>query len=268
MRGVIAISFLTVSILLQSSIVTCWTLNPLHLPRLASSAMIDTVVSQQYASEAVALFNNMKTPTTLLIGAMVPIGLLQPLESKPPENGRRENRLERTIRRAYPLVAILSLLSELVSVIWATVAVNKLTETAIAPASSVWDLLQRDFDLPWSAVNAHFFMGMLGFAFMIGTKAYFQSNGGLIGQSIASVVMSGLLLMISIVNRGVARGSGDGMRYGSSVLHLIGHYCVKLFKQATNRNNFGLFESMAISLLVFSSIQGVRALISREDEGK
>ena len=69
-------------------------------------------------------------------GALLPLGFLSPMpvqnESKP------EGTFRKTLRLSYQVVAILSLMSELVSVMWATVAVNQLTETRIAPAQSVW----------------------------------------------------------------------------------------------------------------------------------
>ena len=41
-------------------------------------------------------------------------------------------------RMLYTVTAVLSLVSELISVMWSTVAVNKLTEMKITPAASVW----------------------------------------------------------------------------------------------------------------------------------
>ena len=41
-------------------------------------------------------------------------------------------------RMLYTVTAVLSLISELISVMWSTVAVNKLIETKILPSASVW----------------------------------------------------------------------------------------------------------------------------------
>jgi hypothetical protein len=50
--------------------------------------------------------------------------------------------------------------SELLAVIWATVAVNQLTETVIEPSANVWELLRRPwYDLAWAATNSHFLFG-------------------------------------------------------------------------------------------------------------
>jgi hypothetical protein len=104
---------------------------------------------QQFAPQAVNLFNNMKTPASILAGALVPLGLLAPLPSAPTNVesaagntnegfARGESRVARYLRQSYVAVAVLSLLSELISVTWATVAVNQLIETHVAPAESVW----------------------------------------------------------------------------------------------------------------------------------
>jgi hypothetical protein len=116
---------------------------------------------QQFAPQAVNLFNNMKTPASILAGALVPLGLLAPLppaDAEPPvaivpdgstkskgaasSQARRRAGLRslvpKILRRSYVVVAVLSLLSELISVMWATVAVNQLIETHVAPAESVW----------------------------------------------------------------------------------------------------------------------------------
>ena len=89
----------------------------------------------------------------------------------------------------------------------------------------MWHLLKRDFELEWAAVNTHFVVGMLGFLGMIGSRAYFMAKKGLLGRSVMGIALSGLALMVSIVNRGVAAGggpqaTGGAMRYGANVLAL------------------------------------------------
>ena len=91
----------------------------------------------QYSSEAASLFNNMKTPASIISGALVPLGMMSPLELESPK-GSKEGSFRKTLRILYRAVAVLSLCSELLAVIWATVASNQLIETSIAPAESVW----------------------------------------------------------------------------------------------------------------------------------
>ena len=142
---------------------------------------------KDYAPAAASLFNNMKTPASILAGAMIPLGFLSPLPQPPAHvaavtataknNNKGKNHkgepspelllatrihksLDRMLRKAYLLVTLFSFGSELLAVIWSTVAVNQLTETVVAPAESVWALLKRDwYDLAWSATNSHFLFG-------------------------------------------------------------------------------------------------------------
>jgi hypothetical protein len=141
-----------------------WNNNKKIMAETAASASSGTALQaslQQFAPQAVNLFNNMKTPASILAGALVPLGLLAPLppaEAEPPvasvpdgstqskgaasSHARRRaglrSLLPKILRRSYVVVAVLSLLSELISVMWATVAVNQLIETHVAPAESVW----------------------------------------------------------------------------------------------------------------------------------
>jgi hypothetical protein len=71
-------------------------------------------------------------------GALVPLGFLDPLPIQSDDKGKPDTTIRKALRLSYQVVAILSLMSELVSVMWATVAVNQLTETQVAPAQSVW----------------------------------------------------------------------------------------------------------------------------------
>jgi len=182
-----------------------------------------------YAGDAARLFNNMVTPASIIAGALVPLGYIVPLPSPRAEG---EPVFVAILRKLHLVIATASLCSELLSVMWATVAVNKLTEAAVAPAISTWALIQRDFQLPWLAVNAHFVLGMLGFMSMIATRAYLSAAGTPFGLGAAGFASSGLLLMMSVVNRGVASGGGEGQRYGGSALALVARYAVLLLRQA------------------------------------
>jgi hypothetical protein len=201
----------------------------------------------------------MRTPASILAGALVGLAVSSPLPIRTPV-GKVESRFEKSLRLTYTVVGVMSLLNQLISIMWATVAVNQLIETPIAPAASVWALLKRDFDLEWAAVNAHFVLGMFGFCFLIGTRAFFQAGGGLIGQSVAGFAASGLLLMISIVNRGVAAGGGDGSSYGSSVFSLVSHYAFKLAHRATTVGSMGPLEIGSMAVFACSITLAVRGI--------
>ena len=208
-----------------------------------------------YTGAAASLFNNMRTPASIIAGAMLPIGFLSPLKLDPDED---DGRFVIFLRRIYPLISVLSLCSQLLSVMWATVAVNQLTETTIEATSSVWHLIQRDFYLPWVATNAHFVIGMMGFMWVISTRAYFLADKGPAGLSAAGMACSSLLLMISIVNNGVAAGGGKNMRFGSSVVSLLRAYAVRMINRASSAACFNPVERSAAALFVFSLGNGIR----------
>lgn len=211
-----------------------------------------------YAPAAASLFNNMKLPASIIAGAMIPIGIGGPLKFEPDDD---DGKFAILLRRLYPVAVVVALCSELISVMWATVAVNQLTETNIEAASSVWHLIQRDFQLPWVATNAHFVLGMIGFMWVICSRAYFMAAKGALGASTAGVAFSSLLLITSIVNRGVAAGGGSNMRFGGSVLALFRCYTHLLLKRATSAHSFGPFELGAVGLFTFSIVNTIRLVI-------
>ena len=116
--------------------------------------------------------------------------------------------------------------------------------------------MNRDYSLEWAATNAHFVAGMWGFAMLIGIRSYFGVGGGLLGRSLAGSTLSALMLMIAVVNRGVAAGGGDGkLRFGASVVSLWSQYIRLLWKRATNPASFGILEVGSMVVLLWS-LQG------------
>lgn len=129
-------------------------------------------------------------------------------------------------------------------------------------------LIERDYNLEWSATNAHFVAGMLGFLVLVAIRMYFHAEGGLLGMGIAGIPLSALLLMIAIVNRGVARGSGDGHRYGSDISDLFSTYGKLLIQRACNKSCVGILEIGSILLLLWSLGATVKGVATRFDLGE
>ena len=217
---------------------------------------------EQFAPDAASLFNNMKTPASIMSGALVSLAIAGPL---PLEGSSKEKRIHKMVRALYNVIGVLSFSSELLVVIWATVASNKLVETHIEPAPSVWHLIERDFNLEWAATNAHFVAGMLGFLVLVSIRMFFHADGGLLGMGIAGIPLSALLLMMAVVNRGVARGSGDGHRYGSNVGSLFTTYGSLLVQRAFNKCCVGYLEIGSILLLVLSVAATYKGFTERLD---
>jgi hypothetical protein len=259
----------------------------------------------QYSSQVIALFNNMKVPASVLAGALVPLGVLSPLPveirdtkkaipatsttpaSTSKNQGKNlqaqvvqqrtvvidesESMLIRRLRKVYSVVALLSLLSNLIAVMWATEAVNQLTELFVAPAESAWHLIQRDYEIQWVATNAHFVFGMFGFAFCIGLRCYLHAGPyhPVLGRSLASLAVSGLLLMMSIVNRGVAVENGNFKGGATNVWSLLVKYIQLLINRELNSKTMGFLEISAVGLLVYGLILASQEIFGRgSDTGK
>jgi len=163
------------------------------------------------------------------------------------------------LERLHIVLGLVSVTSELIVVLWAAVEFNNLTERVYAPAYSVWDLIHRECDLAWSAVNSHFIMGIIGFSGMLWLRAYVMLLASNASDRLMAAAASGtaaaLCLMVSIVNRGVENGGGNDVdRYGSSILDLFGHYAMLLVQAASDfgGNTPGPFQLMAILLEITS----------------
>ena len=79
-----------------------------------------------------------------------------------------------------------------------------------------------------------------------------MANGGALGRGLAGCCLSSVLLMLGVVNRGVAKGSGHGLRYGSSVVSLWHTYLRLLLQRALQREAFGYLEVSSIVVLIWS----------------
>lgn len=261
----IIVSAVLLSWLLEFTVTDGFSLPPASRPcrntKLQSAALVD------YSPAATALFNNMKTPASILAAGMISIGFLAPFQLPQSIEGQPKmvRRIE-LLKRAYITVTLISFCSELLAVMWATVAVNQLTEQKVAPAATVWDLLQRDCDLPWAAVNSHFVVGLVGFMYMVGIRGYIMLLAAEASQALIAATLSGvaaaLALMVSVVNRGVEAGGGDGVGYGATVLDLFEHYASLLYQRAVNVESFGPLELSAIVLEVVSIACVMYAVIS------
>lgn len=179
-------------------------------------------------------------PAAMLAGGLVPLGFLaEPLPDHTP--------LLRKLQCVYYFLSVASLANELLAIMYATVASNKLTEVAVVvpPAvSSVFALIKRDYELQWVGCNVHFMLGLLGFVGMVLIRAYALFPASL-NRAAAGLGMSALLGMLSIVNAGVAQGDGRGHVFGGNLLTLALRYAWLLL-----RNVWQTRGAVALSALV------------------
>ena len=211
-------------------------------PRCGTAALF-AAAPAQYSGAASGLFNNMKTPASILAGALIGTGFLSPL----PKAKKGEHNAVRTMRKLHLVVAAMSFCSELLSVMWATVAVNKLTETVVAPSSSAFALLKRDFELPCACHQRALCARHV--------RVYGDDRPPRLPALAEPVRRGGGGL-------GDERARADGgysqswrrergrrrQQLGLSVWALIARYAVLLTKQATSLASFGFLELTAIAL--------------------
>eukprot|EP00588_Corethron_pennatum_P003952 CAMPEP_0194291160 /NCGR_PEP_ID=MMETSP0169-20130528/42873_1 /TAXON_ID=218684 /ORGANISM="Corethron pennatum, Strain L29A3" /LENGTH=400 /DNA_ID=CAMNT_0039038963 /DNA_START=165 /DNA_END=1368 /DNA_ORIENTATION=+ len=246
---------------------------------LTSSRVLseDYATLSDYAPEAFALFNNMKLPAGVLTAGMIAIGFATRFPELPrdtpdrvysPEIRSRCDQLD----RLHIVVALISVTSELIVVLWSAVSVNQLTERTFAPAYSVWDLIRRDCDLPWSGINSHFIIGIIGFITMLWLRAYVMLLTAKASRFLMGAASSGtgaaLCLCVSIVNRGVEAGGGGGNRYGSTILDLFQHYIELLLQFSIDLDSPGPLQLSAVVLESTSLFCLLAVLLTENDAAK
>lgn len=180
-----------------------------------------------YSGQAAKLFDNMRAPAALLAGALVPLGFF----AAPKLDSSDEAWLRRAKQLHYALAAF-SICCQLTTVVWSTITLNKLNETATPPMRSVAHLLQTEFELPWVGCNVNFILGLLGFGSCLISFSFISF--GRMSKPVACIIGAALSLQISIVNTGVQQGDGidGGIRFGCSFVGLCGRYVWLLFSHA------------------------------------
>ena len=212
--------------------------------------------SADYSDAARVLFGNIISPAAMLTGGLVPLGFL----AEPPPGDKP---WQKKIRCIYFLLSVLSLANELMAIMYATVASNKLTETVTAPAESVFALIKRDYELPWVATNVHFMFGLIGFIAMIMVRALTIYPKSL-NSAAAGLAGAAALAMCSVLNVGVSEGDGHGDALGGNMLSLVARYVVLLVKQL--RAKKGIIATASIVLAFVSSVRAVRNLLAPESQ--
>ncbi len=222
-----------------------------------SSAASAAISLKDHSSTASSLFNNMRTPAALIGGAIVPLGIL----SAPPLQ-EDDGSVVRLLKKGNMLLAIASLLSEILAITYSTVAINKLAEVTFPPTSGVSDLISSHFELAWIGTNVHFLLGMFGFGLLVGTKAYF-TYGGKLGKIAGSWSFAAFLQCTSIVNNGISMGQGNiddlgfhGSRYANNLLSLCLKYIQIIFSTART----GPLPLLAIMLTLYSIVASMQLI--------
>jgi hypothetical protein len=236
---------------------------PRHKPRPQPSLQLLRLHGGQFglrkhdcAQEAAELFDNMRVPAALVAGSIVPLvsfaGPRLDL-SDPPGTA--------FAKQLHFFVAMASLLSALLAVMYATVSFNSLTETHPPPAESVAEVLQRDYELAWLGCNVCFYLGLFGLAFTCAINGYI-ALGPRIVKATAYLLGSTILLMTSVINGAVdqegvlALSWGFERWFGESILALVARYVRLLLRTAwyggiRRQGRFGVSAMLAPIMLMW-----------------
>lgn len=225
-----------------------------HVDRMTTTTSLRLGGISDYSEAARVLFGNIITPAAVLATGLVPLCFLaEPLPDNTP--------IRKKLCFLYFFLSVSSLANELLAIMYATVANNKLAETSVAPAASVFALITRDFELPWVGTNVHFFFGLMGFVGMVLIRAYILFPPAL-NKAATGLGAAALLAMLSVVNDGVSESVGRRNALGVNFLSLNVRYVVLVVKHLLN--NGGAVTFAALALALFSSVDAARTLLSPE----
>lgn len=162
-----------------------------------------TVVMQEakdWGPAASGIFNNIRTPAALIAGATFGgIFALQP--------SLADTALQGAAKRIYLLIGIGTLASELVATIVATCALEKLSDeqalNRVGSYEGVKSFLRGvGLELDYVASETHFLFGVLGFAIMVGMRAWIAFACPAFGVAGLSTIIAALCLMLFFINGG------------------------------------------------------------------
>jgi hypothetical protein len=231
---------------------------PVHAFGQAATAAL---VLKDHSTAAVGLFNNMRTPAALIGGALVPLGILNA-----PPVAEDDSKRTKLFKRAYILMGVGSLLSEILAVTYSTIAINKLVEVAQAPTAGVAELIANYHEIAWIGTNIHFLFGMMGFGLIVGARAsllFGNPTGKIAGLWSVAAFMQAL----SVVNRGIAQGNGavEHSQFASNMFTLTLRYGSLLLANAR-----GVMSISAVAVFLYSLVLLAKAILkdTRSDEKK
>ena len=223
---------------------------PLALPlRLRGGAL----ALGDHTGAAVELFSNMRVPAALIAGAVVPYGFAA-MPKPAPGDGRRS----RVLKVLHAYLATFTMMTELVTVVYATIAVNKLREMPHAPTESVFALMQQNYEMGWLGANVHFFSGLISLATMSSLSVWLH-HGALVGRAAALAAAAAVSLMLAVVNHGIDQGGGGGSRFGANLFGVVVRYLRVLFRNGFRTGPRWLLWS-CLALTAAAAVTGVQAL--------
>jgi len=203
-----------------------WVSAAILLGRSSSAEGLQAAVAlANYSKDAIGLFNNMRVPAALMTGGLVPLGVImnKPIEAEEP-------RRTKVLKKAGALLGVASLLSEIIAVTYASIAINKLVELPSPDTTSVVSLISQHHELAWLGTNIHFLLGMMGFGLLVGIRVYLVL-GESVGTMVAGMSLAFFFQSLAVVNRGISREiNGVSSGFASNFGVLLWKYGLLILK--------------------------------------
>jgi hypothetical protein len=159
---------------------------------------------------AIELFQNVRTPATLIATALVPMGFGFPLVASLGNVDVGEERRLRLVKRLIVLIGFMSLASELLALCVSTNAINRLSQDAFVLESdesstkTALDLLRkRPYSSFWVGTYTHFMFGVLGLLAIAALRVT-VTVGAPYSTPVALLTGAVGLRIIATINRGLA----------------------------------------------------------------
>ena len=221
------------------------------------------VILADHTAAAAALFNNMRTPAALIGASVVPLGILSAPIVESTDNARAIR-----LKNANMLLAIVSLLNQVLAIVYSTVAVNKIAELTYEPTEGVAQFIERYHELSWVGTNVHFLLGLMGFACLTLAKPY-HMYGKNVGDIAACWIGAAMVMCISIVNRAISAGHGTmddpSLQFANNLGGLVVTYVKLLLQECMTLN---VLPILSLGLVLFSFIPVTRAWRSTREVDK
>ena len=164
-----------------------------HPPLLTAAAPTGV---KQFDGAASAVFNNLRIPAALVAGAAFGGAFGLQLNSA-------DAFALALAKRAYVVIAVMALASELLVVVTATCALDAMNRAdSLVPAETLSCWFERNgLELENLVCTVHFFFGLLGLTAMVGLRAWITISCARIAKGTLGLIASVVLIMISMLNR-------------------------------------------------------------------
>ena len=163
-----------------------------HPPLLTAAAPTGV---KQFDGAASAVFNNLRIPAALVAGAAFGGAFGLQLNSA-------DAFALALAKRAYVVIAVMALASELLVVVTATCALDAMNRAdSLVPAETLSCWFERNgLELENLVCTVHFFFGLLGLTAMVGLRAWITISCARIAKGTLGLIASVVLIMISMLN--------------------------------------------------------------------